>query len=1037
MPSGARITAALAPGTEFAGYRVESVVGRGGMGVVYRATDLSLERSVALKLIAPELAEDEHFRSRFVREPRLAASLDHPNVIPIYEAGEHDGQLYLAMRYVDGDDLKTVLEREELLSPERTINVLSQVAGALDAAHRRALVHRDVKPANVLLDEDDHVYLTDFGITKRLGATATETGREIGTLDYLAPEQIRRAEVDGRTDAYALACVLYECLTGTPPFRRASEAETLWAHMQDEPPVPRGHAELAGVIRKGLAKEQQDRFATCSELIAAAAQGLGITTRSAPPPTRRRRHAGRLILAGGVLLAAAVAVAIAALTGGGESEIEPVGNGIAAIGAADDGIASFTETPSAPSNVAVGEGAVWALSLDDRTITRIDPETRAVVKTFRTQRPPGDIAAGAGALWLGTESGESDLLERLDPATGDVTRRVRLPDNGVFPGDVPFQNWNWFFPRIAVGAGAVWVINPDRTVSRIDPASGRRIATIDVDAVTIAAGEEGVWFVNGDDTRSVTRIDPRANRPGRTIRVSTHSLSAIAVAAGSVWASSEADGVVWRIEPEPSPILRTIDVGVGVTYLTAGAGGVWAVNYANSTVARIDPRTNDVETETPVGAVQGIAAGEGSAWVSTSGATSEDGLPASCRSLDAGGGAPDVLIASDLPLQGAGGAGPRAMADAIAFALRRRDFRAGEYTVGYRSCDDSTTQRANFDARTCAANANAYARAEKLVAVIGTYNSYCAQIEIPIINQALGGPLAMVSPANTGPGLTRSQEPAPWGYRGEPDVYYPTGQRNYARVKPTDDMMGAAHALLAKQLGIRRAYVVSEDGVFWKFLLADPFRYAARKLGVDVTGSATFDPEAKSYAALADAVARSGAEAVVLGADPYLGGDRVLKALRARLGGRVPILAGFYFGYGIPDMLEQVGPAARGLYVTTLDLPAAKLEQSSAAKRFLNEFGQADSEGFVLEAAQAAEVVLQAIARSDGSRASVLEGLKATSVSDGLLGSFRFDGNGDITPATVPILRITGATPPEAGLPASYQGAVVDREVDVPRRLMR
>jgi branched-chain amino acid transport system substrate-binding protein len=581
------------------------------------------------------------------------------------------------------------------------------------------------------------------------------------------------------------------------------------------------------------------------------------------------------------------------------------------------------------------------------------------------------------------------------------------------------------------------VINPDRTVSRIDPASGRRIATIDVDAATIAAGEEGVWVINGDDTRSVTRIDPRTNRRGRTIRASPHSLSAIAVAAGSVWASSEADGVVWRIEPEPSPILRTIDVGVGVTYLTAGAGGVWAANYANSTVARIDPRTNDVETETAVGAVQGIAAGEGSAWVSTAGATSEDGLPASCRSLDTGGGTPDVLIASDLPLQGELGAGPRAMADAIAFALRRRGFRAGEYTVGYRSCDDSTTQLGGFDARSCAANANAYARAEKLVAVIGPYNSYCAQIEIPIINQAPGGPLAMVSPSNTGPGLTRTAEPAPAGYRGEPDVYYPTGERNYARVVPTDDMGGAAHALLAKQLGVRSAYVVYEDRSMWKFLLADPFRYAARKLGVDVTGSAAFDPEAKSYAALADAVARSGAEAVVLGADPYLGGDRLLKTLRAKLGSRVPILAGFYFGYGIPDMLEQVGPAARGLYVATLDFPSGKRELTSEAERFLNEFGQGNSEGFVLEAAQAAEVVLDAIARSDGSRASVLDELKATRVSDGLLGSFRFDRNGDITPATVPILRITGATPPEAGLPASYQGAVLDREVEVPRRLMR
>jgi serine/threonine protein kinase len=252
--------AAFTRGTTFAGYRIEDLVGRGGMGVVYRATDLSLERHVALKLIAPELADDERFRSRFLREPRLAASLDHPNVIPIYEAGEHDGQLYLAMRYVEGSDLRTMLEREGKLSPERTLAILAQVAGALDAAHRRALVHRDVKPANVLLDGDGHVYLTDFGITKQLGGASTDTGRVVGTLDYLAPEQIRGEAVDGRTDSYALACVLYECLSGAPPFRRETEAEMLWAHMHEQPaPLP-DYGALDPVLGRGLAKERDERY---------------------------------------------------------------------------------------------------------------------------------------------------------------------------------------------------------------------------------------------------------------------------------------------------------------------------------------------------------------------------------------------------------------------------------------------------------------------------------------------------------------------------------------------------------------------------------------------------------------------------------------------------------------------------------------------------------------------------------------------------------------------------------------------------------
>jgi serine/threonine protein kinase len=273
------MTAAFSPGTSFADYRIESLVGRGGMGVVYRATDLSLERPVALKLIAPELSQDERFRSRFLREPRLAASLDHPNVIPIYEAGQHDGQLYLAMRFVEGSDLRTLLDRERKLSPERTLAILGQVGGALDAAHRRALVHRDMKPANVLLDQDDHAYLTDFGITKQLGGDSTDTGRLVGTLDYLAPEQIRGDPVDARTDCYALGCVLYECMSGKPPFRRATEAETMWAHMQEEPAPLRGFARLDPVIRKAVAKDREDRYRNCRELLEAAADAAG----SCPP----------------------------------------------------------------------------------------------------------------------------------------------------------------------------------------------------------------------------------------------------------------------------------------------------------------------------------------------------------------------------------------------------------------------------------------------------------------------------------------------------------------------------------------------------------------------------------------------------------------------------------------------------------------------------------------------------------------------------------------------------------------------------------
>jgi ABC-type branched-subunit amino acid transport system substrate-binding protein/DNA-binding beta-propeller fold protein YncE/predicted Ser/Thr protein kinase len=1032
------MSAVVGPGSTFAGYRVESLLGRGGMGVVYRATDLSLQRPVALKLIAPELADDERFRRRFLKEPRLAASLDHPSVIPIYEAGERDGQLYLAMRYVHGSDLKTVLERERTLPPERALRILTQIAGALDAAHRRGLVHRDVKPANILLDEDEHAYLTDFGITKQGGGASTDTGEAAGTLDYLAPEQIRGEPVDARSDEYALACVLYECLAGAPPFRRQTQAESLWAHLQDEPaPLP-GYPALDPVLCKALAKEKDDRYPSCDELTRVARARLGLVAPAAqwraPGLLLRRRRA---ILTAGLLvlvLAIAIAGAIVTVTPGHEaSGRPPIGNGVAAIDPAGRRIASFIEAATAPSNIAVGQGAVWVLNTESDTVSRIDPETKAVTGRFRRRRVATDIAAGAGALWLGNGGGEGGnytvSISRVDPRTGAVTHTVKLPDR---TRSLAIATFNWGRPDIVVAAGAVWARNPDHTVSRIDPETGKLVATIDVEASSIAAGDEGVWVVNGS---AVTRIDPRTNRVGRTIRLAGEDPSGIAVGAGKVWVPVERDGVVWQIEPGPVPVKRSIAVGVGVDYIAFGAGAVWAGNYIDETVSRIDPRTNEV-TRVPVGAVQALAAGAGGAWVSTAGRPPAGTLPgAVCGDLVSGDRKPDVLIASDLPLQGPHGAGPRAMADAIRLALEQRDFKAGRYTVGYRSCDESTAQTGGFENRRCAANAEAYAGADDLVAVIGPWSSYCAQVEIPILNRAPGGPLAMISPVNTSPGLTRPGQPPPDGERGEPEVYYPTGVRNYVRLLPGDDLQGAALAVLAKRLALDRVYLL-HDSSFWKGLLTDPFGRAAARLGVGLAGSAAFDPRTKSYHVLADTIARSGADGVVVGGDPSYGGDRLVKALRARLGTRVTIMGGFFFTPRL--VLQRIGRAGHGMYVTTNDLPRGILPLSAAGRRFKRDIGDPATQYVgVMEAGQAADLVMDAIARSDGTRASVLDKLFASDVKDGILGNFRFDPNGDITTASIPILRVTGATPPGESIPRDFQGATLDRVVQVPPSLVK
>jgi ABC-type branched-subunit amino acid transport system substrate-binding protein/DNA-binding beta-propeller fold protein YncE len=1034
---------AFTPGASFAGYRVDALVGRGGMGVVYRATDLSLERPVALKMVAPELAEDQRFRERFLREPRLAASLDHPNVIPIYEAGEHDGQLYLAMRFVEGHDLGTLLERERKLPPQRVLDVLGQVAGALDAAHRRALVHRDVKPANVLLDENGHAYLTDFGITKQVGGASTDTGRVVGTLDYLAPEQIRGEPVDGRTDCYALACVLYECLAGTPPFRREGEAQTLWAHMQEEPaPLP-GHAALDRVMRKALAKDREDRYRTCAELVEAAAAALGLAAprgaRGPVVPAGLRRRAHVIVAAGLFLLAGVIALAIASLTGDGETGVEPIGNGVAAIDAAGE-VASFTESRTAPGNVAVGEGAVWALNNEERTVSRIDPETGKVTRTFETPGVPSELAAGAGALWVGTAGGRGSTnatvsVSQMDPGSGRVRRTVRLRgDEGVFPVAG--------VPRIAVGAGAVWAANPDGSVSRIDPRTGRLAATIDAEAGpwTIAAGEEGVWFLDFDDSADVTRIDPRTNRVAERISVGASNLSAVAVGGGYIWAAADDDGVVWRIEPGRPPITRTIEVGRGVSFVAFGAGAVWTGNYVDGTVARIDPRTSTVTARASLGAPQTLAAGAGSAWVSVAGGTTEGALPASaCGEVASGGGAADVLIASDLPLQGPASAGIRALEEAIRFTIERRGFRAGDHTIGYQSCDVSTPQTGGFEFRKCAANASAFARAEELVAVIGPYSSFCGQVGIPIMNRAPGGPLATVSPVATHAGLTRGgrlDQRGGLGKRGEPRVYYPTGVRNFARLMAREDLQGVANAMLARELGLKRVYVLHEArSESARVEFADPFRRTAGRLGVRIVGSEAFSPAAGDRAPVAERVARSGAQGVFIAGLGTEGGVEAVRALRARLGDRIEIMAHDPF-VPIPDLLEFAGPALHGVYVSATDVPPAAREGSPAARRFARDFGTLDTPVFgVLQAAQATDLVLDAIARSDGTRASVLEELRGAEVRDGILGDFRLDRHGDITPAQLAIFRVTGSTPPGEAVFEQFQGTVLDRVITVPARL--
>jgi branched-chain amino acid transport system substrate-binding protein len=753
-------------------------------------------------------------------------------------------------------------------------------------------------------------------------------------------------------------------------------------------------------------------------------------------PSARRRYLPIALVAVG--LAAAAATAVLALTRDSDETVEAVGNAIAAIDEDGDAV-SYTLAGNTPSTIAVGEDAVWVLNADDRTISKVDPDTRQIVKTFGTGGTTTDLAVGEGAVWVGngaktvsTPSGFPSVvytasISRLDPDTTDVSKTEDLPGPGRTPDALNAGEFRTLgVSQLAVGAGAVWAINPDLSVSRLDPATGAREAIIQVEAGgAIAAGREGVWAI-GADGESLLGINPGTNRVRPRIDVGTEGLVGLAVGAGSLWATDVSAGSLWRIELGPDPIMRTIDVGFGITGVAYGDGAVWVTNIVRDEIARVDVRTNKVtDVIRLAGTPPSVAATTETAWVSIAGAPRGESLPASvCGPVLAGGRKPDVLIVSDLPLQGQfAGEAPLA-AEAIRFVLREHGFRAGSHAVGYQSCDNSTAQAGRFDVIKCASNAKAYAATVRVVGVIGPWNSPCAAGQIPIANRA-EGPLAMISPANTHPGLTHA---APGEDEDEPEVYYPTGTRNYLRVVPPEDFQATAAAVLADELGLERLYVLKTTAE-WADSFVAQFTQAARRFGLKIVGSASLKPRAKSYEAAADRVAEARADGVFFPELYFENPAAVLDVLRDRLGRKLVLIGPDFVGYAEP-----------GMYVTTTGRANESL--GSAGRRFLRGFTATQPEGaiptarYILEAAQAAEAFLVAIGRSDGTRASVLQELHRLEIEDGILGSFRFDENGDMTPPTMSVFRVTG-NEREADAPDFYGGADFDRLVRVPPELVR
>jgi YVTN family beta-propeller protein len=600
-----------------AGYVYEELIGQGGMGEVYRALDVRLGRPVALKVLAAGAVEDERSRERLLRESRLAASLDHPNVVPIYEAGEQDGRLYIAMRYVPNRDLKAVLLREGALSPARAVAIAEQLAAALDAAHRRQLVHRDVKPSNVLLDPQDgreHCYLADFGVTQSAADRGPADGQFMGTVAYVSPEQIRGDPVSGRSDQYGLACLLFECLTGTVPYGSRSDVAVIFAHLEE--PVPSAcerraelPAEIDPVLARGMAKDPDERYESCGALMAAAAQALQLQPDRSPARSRL------------IPLLAAIAVALLVALGAYAVTRDEVG-------------------PPAPTGALV----------------RVDPRTNEAVARQGIRGHPGQLAVTPGGLWMADFRG--GVLWRYQPG-GD--RLERVTSNGE-PRDLAA-----FGDKVYVGADGRFLSG---VVSRYDAASGVREDGIDLLACAMASGEGVLWAAG---CPAVQRLSTDSGRLRKLVEVflpfqapatvenSRVQFREIAVGAGSLWVVGDAlDRRMWRLDRRTGRLQATIElgfaptsvavagdtvwitdgvrdravplaargnrllpgvgVGRGAGGIASGTGAIWVANTLDGTLSRIDTRTRRVVATIDVGGTpRGVAVGAGSVWVTEHG----------------------------------------------------------------------------------------------------------------------------------------------------------------------------------------------------------------------------------------------------------------------------------------------------------------------------------------------------------------------------------------------------------------------------------
>lgn len=577
-----RPVADLAVGDEVAGYRIDARLARGGMGVVYRATHLGLDRPVALKVIARELAGDASFRERFLRESRLAARLDHPAAIPIYDSREVDGELIVAMRLVEGGDLRGLIDREGPLPPARATALLGQVAEALDAAHAAGIVHRDVKPHNVLV-EGERAYLSDFGLAKAIDESAASAASVVGTVAYMSPEQWQGRSIGAPADIYSLGCVLYEAVTGVVPYARADA---------DPATTPRLPVGLEQAIERATAPRPEDRFATATELIEAARAGQGSASRPTQvlrekpeAPIRSRKP---WVIGGVLVVLAAVAAAVLLITSGDSG---PTVSAPVAIG-------------EPPLRIAAGSEKIWVLSEPEGTLTRIDAETDQIIGApIDLGQGVAAVAVGGGSVWV-TDARTGELL-RVDDESGRVTQRIHV---GGRPGPLVY------------GGGRVWVADTDGAGITAVNAKGGTIVRRDLGPHTaplrLATGAGSLW-ISSATTGQVHHIGLAAFAVGKSIPAGRHP-AGITVADGLVWVVDARSGSVIKVDPSVQAVSGSpVEVGERPGGIDAGPKSLWVTLAGADAVRRLELPSGEPDGG-PIAVgpePSAIAVGETAVWV--------------------------------------------------------------------------------------------------------------------------------------------------------------------------------------------------------------------------------------------------------------------------------------------------------------------------------------------------------------------------------------------------------------------------------------